>query len=165
MAGKWGCTWHCGKHAIIRLLPPPATPLCSRRARVRLCWRASMSHQKSFISLMAKLVPGSLVCTRSCHNTFRSNAWCRAKHCHFFFFFYDGRKWLWQVSGLEHPEGGGCKYHLSGRVFFCQEYWHVGPNNSMTQSATGNDAPIILTCENAFSFLFWRNIIDMFVSY
>lgn len=80
--------------------------------------------------------------------------------------FYNTRKRLWQVSGLEHPEGGGCKYHLSWRVFFCQEYWHVGPNNSLTRWATGNHAPVILTCENAFCFfVFWRNIIDMFVSY
>lgn len=41
LVGKSRCTWHCGKHAIIRPLPPPAALLCSQRVQVGQWCRVS----------------------------------------------------------------------------------------------------------------------------
>lgn len=117
--------------------------LLSVRRSGRWC-RVSTARQKSFIFLTAKLVPASLLCTCACHNTFvqmlhgEQNTVSHFVFLHFFFF--NTRKRLGQVSGLEHPDGGGYRYHLSWHVFyffifFCRDYWHLGPNNSMTWSA------------------------------
>lgn len=142
----WGsgrCTWHCGKRAIIRLLPPPAVVLCSCRA-------ASMhrsgttvegflytARQKPFffsspffISPHGYIGPGPTpVHTTARHNTFLFKCVARSENTVSFlrvrmcvgvrvclFPSLYTRKRLWWVSGLEHP--GGCKYQVSWRWVF-----------------------------------------------
>lgn len=98
--GSGRCTWHCGKRAIIRLLPPPAVVLCSCRASSTgvLCVHASLLFFFFFCSrLTATLVPRSTpVRTIARHNTsflFRMLREERQR-CLFFFSFFCVCAWV-----------------------------------------------------------------------
>lgn len=85
-----------------------------------LCSAASVMQSKHgssqvFISLTAEFGPGLTSLHTSVPQHICSNGSCRAKTlCHFlsfFFIYYNTR--CGKLVGLEHPEGGGCVYHLS----------------------------------------------------
>lgn len=101
--------------AVFRLVPPPAAPL----------GRSGCRHGPSLL-LYSPWVPGS--CTQSQH--------IKPRHfktlCHFPFLSQIRRnRRLLQVSGVKVTSGHVCIF-----VCFCQDYYHEGPNDSTTRSAT-----------------------------
>lgn len=161
-SGRGKCTWHCGKHAIIRLLPPPAVLHCS--------WRAAQvgavdgERARLIRSLLFPSRPHRSRALRSCAHDHATTHFVQTLHderktlCHIFFFFFfltTQGNGCGKLVGWNILEVGGCKYQLSWcGVFFVfvfffvgQEYWHVGPNHSLTRSATGNHVPITLICD------------------
>lgn len=86
MAGKWGCTWTCYHQAFTTSSCLALQPACAGQA---VTDSKHVSSEVFYFPHGHIGSQGSLVCTRSRHNTFHSDPWCKntvtAKHCHFFF--------------------------------------------------------------------------------
>lgn len=92
---KWRCTWHCGKHAIIRPSPPPA----AQRAQVGPVMQSKHGSSEVFYFPHGQIGPSlTSLHTRMPQHICSDASW-RAKHCvtlcFFAFFFF-----LTQENGL-----------------------------------------------------------------
>lgn len=117
--------------------------LLSVRRSGRWC-RVSTARQKSFIFLTAKLVPASLLCTCACHNTFvqmlhgEQNTVSHFVFLHFFFLTQENglvKLVGWNILMVGDVDITSADMFFIFFIFFCRDYWHLGPNNSMTWSA------------------------------